>query len=343
MDCAESAKAEIGRLIQAQALRDTQQLKSAMICPMGASSTDIYEAVIALSRSIAGRTDLRSLLSGVAESLRRIVRFDHLGLILHDANGNAMQGYILNEPGNPVMTSLRLPVDEDPAGWVWQNQQPLVISDLGSETRWPEGVRIARELGISTLILVPLSAGDNRFGAFGFCSVAPLAPTPAEIAFLERVASEFAVAVESFLARQAAVRERDRLRTLFDITDSLVSKLNQDDLFSAISGQLSKIIRHDYAMLTLCNDNGGLDVYALHSTGPQLWEELKGPFNPEGMPAAEVLATGKPVVAGGIDIDRYPNPNFRRFLALGFKSICSVPLITRDRAFGTLALSRHDR
>ena len=78
----------------------------------------------------------------------------------------------------------------------------------------------------------------------------------------------------------------------------------------------------------------------LHSTGPQLWEELKGPFNPEGMPAAEVLATGKPVVASGIDIDRYPNPNFRRFLALGFKSICSVPLITRDRAFGTLALSR---
>ena len=32
-----------------------------------ASSTDIYEAVVALSRSIAGRTDLRSLLSGVAE------------------------------------------------------------------------------------------------------------------------------------------------------------------------------------------------------------------------------------------------------------------------------------
>ncbi|MGA7412435.1 MAG: sigma 54-interacting transcriptional regulator, partial [Bryobacteraceae bacterium] len=246
----------------------------------------------------------------------------------------------LNEPGNPVITSLRLPVEDDPAGWVWQNQQPLVISDLESATRWPESVRVARELGISTLILVPLTAGDNRFGAFGFSSVGPFDPTPAEIAFLERVASEFAVAVESFLARQAAVRERDRLRTLFDITDALVSKLDRDELFSAISGQLSKIIHHDHAMLTLCNDDGGLDVYALHSAGPQMWEELKGPYNPEGMPAAEVLATGRPVVASGIDIDRYPNPNFRRFLALGFKSICSVPLITRDHAFGTLALAR---
>src|SRR6185295_8194769 len=88
----------------------------------------LYKAVIAFSRSIAGRTDLRSLLSGVAESLRPIVSFDHVGLILHDPNGNAMQGHILTESCNPVITSLRLPVEEDPAGWVWQNQHSLVVS-----------------------------------------------------------------------------------------------------------------------------------------------------------------------------------------------------------------------
>lgn len=63
-----------------------------MIAPMAASSSDIYEAVVALSRSLAGRTDLRSLLEGVAESLRRMVNFDYLGLVLHDPNVNAMQG-----------------------------------------------------------------------------------------------------------------------------------------------------------------------------------------------------------------------------------------------------------
>ena len=93
-----------------------QERKLDMIGAVGASSTEIYEAVVALSRSIAGRTDLRSLLEGVAESLSRIVSFDHVGLILHDPNGNAMQGHILNAPGNPVVTSLRLPVDQDPAG-----------------------------------------------------------------------------------------------------------------------------------------------------------------------------------------------------------------------------------
>ncbi len=312
-----------------------------MIGAVEASPTEIYEAVVALSRSIAGRTDLQSLLSGVAESLRRIIRFDHLAVILHDPSGHTMQGHILTAPGNPIITSLELLVDKDPAGWVWLNQQPLVIS-IQSETRWPAFVgRAAREFGISTLILVPLTAGDDRLGAFGFSSVAPYEPSPAELAFLERVASEFAVAVESFLAKQEAVRERDRLRTLFDITNALVSKLSPEELFSAISDQLSKVIRHDHAVLTLFNQETGiLDVYALHATDSRLLEAVKGPSSPVGMPAAEVLATGKPVVARDIDTDRYPNPNFRRLVALGLKSICSVPLIARDRTIGTLALSR---
>ena len=314
-----------------------QEKKLVMTAVAGAPSPDIYEAVVALSRSIAGRTDLPSLLSGVGESVRRIVRFDHVGLMLHDPNGNLMQGHILNAPGDPLITSVVLPVVEDPAGWVWLNQQPLVIS-LQSETRWPEAIRLGRELGISTMVLVPLTAGDNRLGAFGFSAVAPFDPSPTQLAFLKRVAGEFAVAVEAFLARQEAVRERDRLRTLFDITNALVSKLAPDELFSAISGQLSKIIPHDYSMLTLRNETGGLDPYALHTTGPQILEALKGPFNPAGMPAEEVLVTGKPVVAHETDVSRYPG--LQRYVALGFKSICSVPLITRDGPFGTLALTR---
>jgi formate hydrogenlyase transcriptional activator len=304
----------------------------------GTRKEGIYKAVIALSRSIAGRTDLRGLVSGVAESLRPIARFDHVGLILHDPNGHAMQGYIRNEPGNPVLTRLRLPVEQDPAGWVWLNQQPLVISDVQSETRWPEAVRVARELGITSLLLVPLTTGDHRLGALALSSVAPLDFGSDEIAFLERVASELAVAVESFLARQQAVRERDRLSTLCDITNALVSNLGREELLSVISQQLSKIVTHDYAVLTLRNGDGGLDPYALHSNGAPVFEELNEPFDPAGMPAAEVLATGRPVVAHDTDVDRYPA--MRRFLALGLKSICSVPLITRERPFGTLGLSR---
>ena len=307
---------------------------------VGASSTDIYEAVVALSRSIAGRTDLRSLLSGVAESLRRIVRFNHIGMSLYDPNGNVMQKHILEAPGNPVITSPQLPIDQDPAGWVWLNQQPLVISPVHSETRWPEAVRFGREVGIGTTVLVPLTAGNNRLGAFGFSSVAPLDPSPAELAFLERVASEFAVAVEAFLARQEAVRERDRLRTLFDITNALVSKLSPDELFSAISAQLSNVIRHDFSVLTLRDEGGRLEMVGLHFTGAHLFDKERGHIDPEGMPSAEALATGKPVVVPDVRLAPYPSPEYRRFVELGCKSACSVPLVTSNGTLGTLEFAR---
>jgi formate hydrogenlyase transcriptional activator len=315
-----------------------------MITPMRATPAALYEAVVALSNCLVGRTDLRSLLVGVADSLRRVVSFDHMGMILHDPSADAMQGYILNEPGNPVLTELRLPVDGDPAGWVWMNQQPLTIPRLSTETRWPLFVGKVRDLGISSVTIVPLTAGDVRLGAFGFSSVQPYEPDATELAFLETVGREFAVAVDAFLAKKRAVQERDRLRTLFDVTNALVSKLSPDELFPAISDQLANVVAHDHAVLTLRNDDtGALDVYALHSTDRQLSESVKGPFNPVGMPAEEVLTTGKPVVAYASDSGRYPNPNFPRFVELGMKSICSVPLVLRNQIRGTLALSRIKR
>ncbi len=296
---------------------------------------------MALSRSIAGRTDLDSLLLGVAGALGRIVRFDHLGVILHDPNGDAMQGHILNAPGNPSIARLRLPVNEDPAGWVWLNQRPLVLSHVQSETRWPQFVIPGREeFGISTLILVPLTSGENRLGAFGFSSVEPLDPAPAEIEFLERVAGEFAVAVEAFLARQQAVRERDRIRALFDITNALVSKLEPDRLFSTISEQLSTVIQHDYASLSLRNDSGGVEAHALHFPGGRPLESDRTVYEIEGTPFAQVLATGKPVVVRATDVHRYPSVEFRRLVGLGFKSGCSIPLVTRNRIIGALTLAR---
>ena len=313
-----------------------------MIALVGTSSSEIYEAVLALSRSLAGRNGLESLLSGVADSLRRIVAFDYIGLSLYDRHRNEMRSHVLDASGAATVTGgVALPLDQDPAGWAWQHQQPLVISSLEVESRWPEFIGNARAAGVHALILVPLTSGDNRLGALGFGCPAPHEPGPVEIAFLERVASEFAVAVEAFLAKRDLVRERDRLRTLFDITNALISKLTPDDLFSAISGQLARVIRHDFAVLTLWNEKTrGLDLFALHFTGPQLFDRHQTLVDPEGMPSGEALATGRPVVVGDADLDRYPSPEYRRFVALGCKSACSVPLITPNRTIGTLEIGR---
>jgi formate hydrogenlyase transcriptional activator len=250
-----------------------------------------------------------------------------------------MHRHVLLGPGASV-ENLLLPIDQDPAGWVSLNQQPLVIPCLEAETRWTEFRARARAAGVNAVILVPLTAGDERLGALGFAGATPYEPGPAELAFLERVASEFAVAVEAFLAKQETVRERDRLRTLFEITNALVSKLAPEELFSAISAQLSRVVRHHFSVLTLLDETGGLEMIGLHFTGAPLFDKEQEHIDPTGMPAAEALATGEPVVVRDVDLDRYPNPRYRRFVELGCKSVCSMPLVTSNGKLGTLEIAR---
>jgi len=64
--------------------------------------------------------------------LRRVGDFDYVGMTLHDPKRNRMQGRFL-EWGETRAADLSLPLDPDPAGWVWLNQQPLVIQCLDDE------------------------------------------------------------------------------------------------------------------------------------------------------------------------------------------------------------------
>jgi len=151
--------------------------ETAILTAVGASSKDIYEAVLALSRSIAGRDDLGSLLTGVAESLQRIVAFDFAALILYDREAKSMRSHVLDAAAPADVGPARcFPVEEDPAGWVWTHQQPLAISRLEAESRWPEFTEWVRTAGLRSLTLVPLTAGENRLGHLALGALLRLHP-----------------------------------------------------------------------------------------------------------------------------------------------------------------------
>src|SRR5258706_5545500 len=304
------------------------------------------EALLEVREAIAQQRDVRAFFHDLATRLHSGVEFDFLTLILHDPVKNVMRLHILE---TDHLTDAPIgkdhPVDTHPSGWVWQQQEPLVVSDTHEETRFPEYMALLREKGVRAFALVPLTTAQRRVGAMGFGRMVPDAIL--ELQFMQRVADQVAVAVDHALnvetsqayQRQLA-QERDRLRVLLDLNNVLVTSRELPELFRGIVATLQRAIRHDFTSLAVLDPMTGLlKIYALDYPGHQ------GVFKPETViprdssPAGQAISQGRTLVASGAELDEYQSEIIRQLRAEGIQTICSIPLTNRARTFGALNLA----
>jgi formate hydrogenlyase transcriptional activator len=306
------------------------------------------EALLEVAESIAQHRDLAALFHDLAERLHCVVDFDFLTLVLHDPVRNVMRLHILETRlPTPVKTGSETPMEGHPSGWVWESQQPFVVSDTEEEQRFPEFLQRLREVGVRCLAMVPLTTAQHRLGAMGFGRLVPQRITDTELQFMQRVASQVAVAVDNALnfetsqAYQAQLaKERDRLQVLLEVNNVLVSTRELPELFRGIVVSLEKVIHHDYTSLALKDSASGLlKIHALDFPGRPgfLSKEITVPL--ETTPSGHCFTNGQPLLARGTEIDRYSNEIIRMLRSEGVQTICCVPLTTHGRTFGTLNLA----
>src|SRR6202050_3163085 len=97
------------------------------------------EALLEVSEAISQQRDLPALFHDLAERLHSVVDFDFLTLVLHDPARNVMRLHILETRlPTPVKTGSESPVEGHPSGWVWQSQQPFVVTDTEEDPRFPD-------------------------------------------------------------------------------------------------------------------------------------------------------------------------------------------------------------
>ena len=306
------------------------------------------EALLEVSEAIAQQRDLPSLFHDLAVRLRSVVDFDFLTLILHDPVRNVMRLHILESEVHaekPIGTEL--PIDGYPAGWVWKTQRTFVVSDTHEDDRYPDYMQRLRDKGVRAFALVPLTTAQRRVGAMGFGRMLPERITEADLHFMQRVASQVAVAVDNALNlessqayQQQLARERDRLRVLLDVSNLLVSSRELPDLFRGIVSTLQRVIHHDYTSLALLEPASGvLKIYALDFPGHQGLIKPEMTVPRDSSPAGRAVAEQRPIIARGSELDVYTSEVVRILRAEGLQTICCIPLVNRGRTFGTLNLA----
>jgi formate hydrogenlyase transcriptional activator len=298
-----------------------------------------------VARIIASRRNLSELFHDLAERLHRLLDFSYLGVMLYDPAQHVMRLHNLEgSPHGPLRPGAEFAVEDIPSGWVWQHQQPLVISDLERETRFPRASQALREYGLSSFCSLPLSTAHRRLGTLAMGRPERGAYSPPEVAFAQMVADQVAVAVDNALHSQEAqalqqqlARERDRLQLLLEVTNNVMANLELRDVLRAVSATLRRIMHCEVAGVLLPEaGRHQLRVYALDFPDSQgfIQEESLVPI--EGSLPGKAFQTGKPVVVDRSD----PAEVSCRIAGEGLQSHCLLPLISRNGILGVLGLGK---
>src|SRR6267154_421166 len=306
------------------------------------------EALLEVSEAIAQQRDLPALFHDLAGRLHSVVDFDFLTLVLHDASRNVMRLHVLETRiPSEKPTGSESPVEGNPSGWVWQTQQAFVVSDTEEEERFPDFLRRFREHNVRSLAILPLTTAQHRLGAMGFGRLVPQRITDTELQFMERVASQVAVAVDNALNLETSqayqsqlARERDRLQVLLELNNVLITSRELPELFRGIVNTLERVIHHDYTSLALLDSQTGLlKIHALDFPGNQNIFKPETVVPRDTSPAGHAIATSQPLIARGSDLDRFDTDVIRILRAEGLQAVCCIPLIHHAHTFGTLNLA----
>ena len=308
-----------------------------------------YETLVRVSQAIRAHGDLKELFGVLADELNRVVQFDFIGISLRDKNSDTFQNYFIDVTARTeLLPDEELTPEETLTLRVYERQESLLRSTNDLEPRYSRLQALLRRLNIRSICALPLTTAHRKLGAITFGSKQVDTYSPSEVRFVSEVAGYIALAFDDALnfgaLRQASEelqRKNDRLQLLLDVTNQVVSNLELRDLLRAISQDVRRVMQCDYAGLSLPDaENKQLRLYAVDFPESKgfLQEDLVVPI--EGSPSGTAFRSMKPMTLQSPFTGWLHLPIVQMAVREGLKSFGFLPLMSRNRAIGTLVLAR---
>ena len=303
-----------------------------------------YLALLHAANAIANCSDCDSATETLVKKLRDVTPFDSLHLAAFDKDSSAPTWSLLEVHGKKVdMSPNEGFLEGSPIQWVHSSGEPLVVVDWSRETRFPNYGAYLNQLAIASTCTLPLIRGPRRLGVMSLGRSYPNAYDEEEVSFLGLVAEQIGLAIDAAVNFYVSQRVQDQLKLILELTNQVVSNLEFNDLLHAASASVRQIMRCDAAAIMLADAEGEhLRVHALD------YPESRGIFTEgalvpiEGTMPGDAFRSGKPMIVNRLDPAEMPPEMYRKASAEGLHSLCDVPLISKNRLLGVLAVARHE-
>jgi formate hydrogenlyase transcriptional activator len=305
---------------------------------------DQLRLLFEVSEAIASHGDLTALFRDLARRLPPLLPFEVIALFLHDPEKDAMRVHMLGTAdADRIPAGLELPVAASYSGLALTTQEPVVVRRTDADVRFPESATLLREIGVESFSVFPLTTIKQRLGAIGFGSLSPYAFGESELDFLQQAARQIAVAVDNVLqgesaeaARSQLGRERDRLRLLLEVSESIASYRDLGDLFRVLSERLPRLVPFDFINLVLHDPARDVMRLQILTTGEPTTISPGLELPVAESPAGFVWQTQQPLMLPDLTVERRFPRLTPQLIENGVRTYCAVPLTTALRRLGAL-------
>jgi formate hydrogenlyase transcriptional activator len=226
-------------------------------------------------------------------------------------------------------------------------REPVYVTDILSDSLWDDYRDSFQPYGIRSSWSRPLFTSEGKvLGTFAVLYREPRSPDTADLQLIENASYFTGIAIERHIYAEALRQERDRLRLLLEISNSMTSKLDLRRLVEALSTDLLRVTRCDFCSLLLPDaDSGELRMTILYNPETRGYV-CDGIIPIHGSLCGKAFWTGKTQYFNHVeehrnDPETFGNsvgrPYFQRHMDEGLISGCDLPLTGRSGVVGVLA------
>jgi formate hydrogenlyase transcriptional activator len=230
------------------------------------SSSEAMPYVSKLILAGAPLPDVLTIIARLAES-----RGDgaHCSIWLPERSGKRV--YCAAAPSLPSFREHVGPInigrDGGPVGAAIHQQSPIYLADIVNDADWRGQRNLLAPFEVRALWARPFLCRDGQLrGALTIHYREPHSPSPSDLELMENISNIVCIAIERHASEGKLRLERDRLRLLLEITNSMASKLDLRQLVETLSTDLLRVVQCDFCALLLPNsDQSAFELTTLYN------------------------------------------------------------------------------
>lgn len=308
-----------------------------------ASSRDL-KALLEVTQSINSLHTIDSICETTCRIVVEMFEIDHSGFVIFtpDAvHGIVVAEYPTLEARGKLVPVRGVPIEEH----LIATQEPIVIDDVTSVTQLGPVRETLRELGIRSILIIPLVYKGKVLGSFSLDSIGHYQRfTDDDIAVCKIIAAQVAAAIEHASLYNALEQQAAQLTQLSEIGSNLNAARDLDAILQALADHIVRLVDAKRSLMLLL-DPGQCHLIKLVGCGyPQA--ELPHP----SIEAIHTSVSGKVLKTGrSIALQRADHALLRSDYAdqavWSFEAgpLLVVPVIIKTQVVGTLIASADER